>query len=288
MASSLNGPTPLESFTVASSSINLKVLILFNSNRCDGRKCCHSGSPSQLVRPFLAGSSVSRTQVVPVRSVVREGTPLPPPSPTKKCPAIENSTDPKRPRVSEGGSQEFCLMDCSFDASGFIGGHLLGPRAREILCDCDPMDSVRWAEWAMVRATTIMKSMEPRLAITDEAKCRSAKLLGDLKVLNLLKVVLEEENVEAMQAKLKAKEDLESALAHFRLSENEKNAEIERLRAEELELSSAVGDLQFLATDERVRADLANALAADLGVGMATGPHGGGDMGAPYPHNLQL
>ncbi|MED6201634.1 hypothetical protein PIB30_096986, partial [Stylosanthes scabra] len=63
------------------------------------------------------------------------------PSP-KKCPANEGSVGSKRPRVSEGGSREFSAMDHSFEASGFIA--------------------------AMLRAATILKSVEPRLIVVDE------------------------------------------------------------------------------------------------------------------------
>ncbi|MED6127656.1 hypothetical protein PIB30_090058 [Stylosanthes scabra] len=156
-------------------------------------------------------------------------------------------------------------MDRSFQASGFIEGHLLGPRAQEILRDGDPIESVCWAEWAMVRAATIMKLVEPRLTIADEAERRNAKLLGDMKLLNLQKVVVEKERAEAMQANLKAEGDLKSALAQFRLFEKEKDAEIECLRARELELISEVGHLKCLATEEKSRVDIAEALAANLG-----------------------
>ncbi|MED6188637.1 hypothetical protein PIB30_087763 [Stylosanthes scabra] len=107
-------------------------------------------------------------------------------------------------------------MDRSFDASGFVTSHLQGPRAQEILRDCDPKESVRWAEWAMIRVATIMKSVEPHLTIAEEAERRNAKLLGDAKTLNLQKMVLEEEKADAIRAKLK-----------------EKGAEIDRLRRRE-------------------------------------------------------
>ncbi|MED6148471.1 hypothetical protein PIB30_053456 [Stylosanthes scabra] len=79
-----------------------------------------------------------------------------------KRPADDTSANPKRPRVSVGAIREFCSMDRSFDASGFIEANLLGPRAQEVLRDYDPMESIRWAEWASLRAATIMKSIEDR------------------------------------------------------------------------------------------------------------------------------
>ncbi|MED6117587.1 hypothetical protein PIB30_111358, partial [Stylosanthes scabra] len=105
----------------------------------------------------------------------------PPPSPKKRRSAVEGLNDPKRVRSLEGGSRDFCPLDRSFDAPGFIESHLLGPRAQEVLRDCDPVESVRWAEWAMIRAATIMKSVEPRLTIAAEAERLNAKLLGDVK-----------------------------------------------------------------------------------------------------------
>ncbi|MED6141765.1 hypothetical protein PIB30_106730 [Stylosanthes scabra] len=199
-------------------------------------------------------------QLVDVSSPLRKDIPLPPPSPKRKRVIVEASADPKRPRVLEGGSRELCSLDRSFDASGFIEGQLLGPRAQEVLCDCDPMESIHWVEWATVWAATITKSVEPRLTIADEVERRSAKLLGDLKILNLQKVVLKEEKSEAEQAKAKAEGDLKMARAEFELSEKEEGAQIERLRAREAELASEIGDLRCLVTEEKVRADLAEAL----------------------------
>ncbi|MED6185452.1 hypothetical protein PIB30_057210 [Stylosanthes scabra] len=176
-----------------------------------------------LVRPSPAGfvpttsgpppASRAQTVLLVLLARFREEIPPPPPSLKRKRPVVDSFVDPKRTRILEGGSREFFLLDRSFDASGFIEGHLLGPRAQEVLRDCDPMENVRWPEWAMLRATTIMKSVEPRLTISDEAERRNAKLLKDLKVVNLQKVVLEEERSEVMQAKLKAEKDLKTALA---------------------------------------------------------------------------
>ncbi|MED6149907.1 hypothetical protein PIB30_067127 [Stylosanthes scabra] len=132
------------------------------------------------------------------------------PSPNKR-PAEEGVVGSKTPRVSEGGSREFSAMDRSFDALGFIAANLLGPRAQEALRDYDPVESVRWAEWAMLRVATILKSVEPCFTVADEVERRNAKLLGDLKVLDLQKLVVKEEKADVVTAKLKAEEELKSA-----------------------------------------------------------------------------
>ncbi|MED6210269.1 hypothetical protein PIB30_062612 [Stylosanthes scabra] len=125
-------------------------------------------------------------QHVEISSPAGEEIPLPPPpSPKRRRSTVECLSDPKKIRTLEGGSRDFCPMDRSFDASGFVESHLLGPRAQEILRDCDPLESIRWAERAMIRAATIQKSVEPRLTIAEEAERRNAKLLGDAKTLNL-------------------------------------------------------------------------------------------------------
>ncbi|MED6185268.1 hypothetical protein PIB30_055407 [Stylosanthes scabra] len=77
----------------------------------------------------------------------------------------------------------------------------------------DLVESVRWAEWAMLRSATILKSIEPRLTVADEVERRNEKLVGDMKVLNLQKVILEEQKAEAVAGQLKAEEDLKSAKA---------------------------------------------------------------------------
>ncbi|MED6200435.1 hypothetical protein PIB30_085066 [Stylosanthes scabra] len=155
-------------------------------------------------------------------------------------------------------------MDRSFDASGFVESHLLGPRAQEILRDCDPLESIRWAEWAMIRAATVLKSMEPHLTIAEETERLNAKLLGDAKTLNLQKMVLEEEKADAIRAKLKAEEDLKALKAEMETLEKEKGAEIDRLRRREEEFLAEVEKFRGSAAEEKVRADLAAASVADL------------------------
>ncbi|MED6213613.1 hypothetical protein PIB30_095113, partial [Stylosanthes scabra] len=204
-------------------------------------------------------------QHVEISSPAEEEIPLPPPpSPKRRRSAVEDLSDPKRVRTLEGGSRDFCAMDRSFDASGFFESHLLGPRAQEILRDCDPLESVRWAEWAMIRAATIMKSVEPRLTIAEEAERRNAKLFDDAKTLNLQKMVLEEEKVDAIRAKLKVEEDLKALKAELEKSEREKNAEVDRLRRREEGFLAEVEKFRGLAAEEKVRADLAEASVADL------------------------
>ncbi|MED6134476.1 hypothetical protein PIB30_037443 [Stylosanthes scabra] len=173
-------------------------------------------------------------QHVEISSPAEEEIPLPPPpSPKRRCSAVEDLSHPKRVRTLEGGSRDFCALDRSFDASGFVESQLLGPRAQEILRDCNPLESVRWAEWAMIRDATIMKSVEPRLTIAKEVERRNAKLLADAKILNLQKMVLEEEKADVIRAKLKMEEDLKALKVELEKSEREKNAEIDRLRRRE-------------------------------------------------------
>ncbi|MED6221163.1 hypothetical protein PIB30_051781 [Stylosanthes scabra] len=148
------------------------------------------------------------------------------PSP-KKCPAEEGVVGSKRPRVSKGGSREFSAMDRSFDASGFIAANLLGRHAQEALRDYDAVESVRWAEWAMLRDASILKSVELRLTVADEVERRNAKFLGDLKALDLQKLVIEEEKADAVAAKLKAEGELRSAEAKLETLAKEKDREIE-------------------------------------------------------------
>ncbi|MED6161141.1 hypothetical protein PIB30_057933 [Stylosanthes scabra] len=103
------------------------------------------------------------------------------------------------------------------------------------------MESVRWAQWAMLRSATIMKFMEPRLTLADQWEGRCAKLTRDLKLLNQQKVEVEKKKLEADQAKSRAEEDLKSASANFKLLEKE------------------IEDLRKPFSREKVRADKAEA-----------------------------
>ncbi|MED6124877.1 hypothetical protein PIB30_063109 [Stylosanthes scabra] len=173
-------------------------------------------------------------QLVEISSPAGEEIPLPPPpSPKKRRSAVERLSDPKRARTLERGSREFYPMNRSFDTSNFVESHLLGPRAQEILRDYDPLESIRWAEWTMIRSATVMKFVEPRLTITDEMERCNAKLLGDAKALNLQRVALEEEKADAIRAKLKAKEDLKALSVKLETLGKEKDDEIDRLRRRE-------------------------------------------------------
>ncbi|MED6191673.1 hypothetical protein PIB30_002480 [Stylosanthes scabra] len=88
--------------------------------------------------------------------------------PSKKRGNDEMTSAQKRPRVSDGSQRDFCPIDRSFDASGFIERNFLGPRAMEALRDYDPMESTRWVQWVMLRSATILKSVEPRLTMADQ------------------------------------------------------------------------------------------------------------------------
>ncbi|MED6181486.1 hypothetical protein PIB30_019740 [Stylosanthes scabra] len=94
---------------------------------------------------------------------------------SKKRLAGDGSIAAKRRQFSEGGSHEFSTMDHSFDVLGFIEANL-GPRAQVALRDYDPIESVRWGQWAMLRSAAILKSVEPHLIIAEEAERRSTKL----------------------------------------------------------------------------------------------------------------
>ncbi|MED6145856.1 hypothetical protein PIB30_029087 [Stylosanthes scabra] len=192
-----------------------------------------------------------------VSSPLHEEVPPSSPSHSKKRQAADASVDPKMPRVSEGTTREFCSMDRSFDASSFIESYLLGPRAQEVLRDYDPMESIRWAEWASLRAATIMKNIEPRLTAADQWENRCVKLNGDLKALNLLKI--EAEKAKAERARLKAEGDLKSASDNLKVLEEEKSQEVECWKDRETELGREIQDLQKLVSDEKARADKAEA-----------------------------
>ncbi|MED6211536.1 hypothetical protein PIB30_074672 [Stylosanthes scabra] len=106
----------------------------------------HSKTPVE-PQPILAGDDVAFPEgggssnvdgaeglVHEVSSpVLDESLPSPPLFPrarSGKRPADDATAEPKRPRVFEGANREFCSMDHSFDASGFIASNLLGPRAQ--------------------------------------------------------------------------------------------------------------------------------------------------------------
>ncbi|MED6116190.1 hypothetical protein PIB30_097851 [Stylosanthes scabra] len=97
-----------------------------------------------------SSSDVGRTldQLVDILLPRREHEPLPSPISSKKGSAGDSLIGAKRPRIFEGSSHEFSMMDCSFDASDFVENNLLGPR------------------WAMLRSASIMKSIEPRLTMS--------------------------------------------------------------------------------------------------------------------------
>ncbi|MED6185732.1 hypothetical protein PIB30_059888 [Stylosanthes scabra] len=104
------------------------------------------------------------------------------------------------------------------------------------------MESIWWAEWASLRAATIMKSIEPRLTVADQWESRSVKLNGDLKALNLQKVEAKKEKAKAERAK---------AL------EKEKNLKVERRKDREAEPDREIQGLRKLASDEKACADKA-------------------------------
>ncbi|MED6161828.1 hypothetical protein PIB30_064400 [Stylosanthes scabra] len=259
--------------------------------RGNGRKRCHLVSPPTRARPSMSGPrSKSRARSPPVAAKIRvvpEGesssgvgkevdqlvdisSPLreeelvhASPSPKKRV-AEGGLAGTERPRVSEKGPREFSAMDRSFDPSHFIGSHLLGPQASETLRDYDQVESVRWAEWAMLRSATILKPIEPRLTVAGEVGHHNEKLQGDLKVLNLQKVILEEQKAEAVATQLKAEEDLRLAKAALEAFKKEKDEEVGRLKRRELEIISEGERLCGLVAEERVHADLSEVSVSEL------------------------
>ncbi|MED6116614.1 hypothetical protein PIB30_101858 [Stylosanthes scabra] len=170
----------------------------------------------------------------------------------------------ERPRVSEGTNREFCSMDRSFDASGFVASNLLGPRAQDVLKDYDSMESIRWAEWASLRSATIMKSIEPRLMAADQWEGRCVKLNGDLKALNLQRIEAEKEKLAVEQARVQAEDDLKSLSGKLEVLEKEKAEEAERWKNWESELEGEIQGLRKSVSDEKARADKAEASLAEL------------------------
>ncbi|MED6146774.1 hypothetical protein PIB30_037843 [Stylosanthes scabra] len=83
-------------------------------------------------------------------------------------------------------------------------------------------------------------------------------------MLNLQKVVVEEEKAEAVRAKFKAEEDLNSVEAKLELLEKEKDEEIKRLKRWEMELALETERLCGLLAEENVRADLIEASMSEL------------------------
>ncbi|MED6145008.1 hypothetical protein PIB30_020998 [Stylosanthes scabra] len=182
----------------------------------------------------------------------------------RKRRADDAFVDPKRPRVSEGTTWEFCSMDPSFDASGFIESNLLGPRAQKVLKDYDPMESIRWAEWASLQAAIIMKSIEPCLTAADQWENRCAKLNVDLKALNLQKVEFEKGKAETERAELKAEEDLKSVSDSLKTLEKEKILVAKRQKGKEAELDQEIQGLRKSVSKEKARADKAEVSLAEL------------------------
>ncbi|MED6118225.1 hypothetical protein PIB30_000852 [Stylosanthes scabra] len=209
----------------------------------------------------IEGGAGNRSEVsFPIRDEVPEHqVEIPPPTSSLGNRGVEEAASAqKRPRISEGSQRDFCPMDRSFDASGYIEANFLGPRAVEALRDYDPMESLCWAEWAMLRSATIMKSIEPRLTLADQWEHRCVKLTGDLKLLNQQNADVEMEKEEAKAAKSKAEKDLEAALADAK----EKGVELQRLRDREAGL---LVDLEFAKkklSEEKSRADQAEAFLA--------------------------
>ncbi|MED6184711.1 hypothetical protein PIB30_050141 [Stylosanthes scabra] len=166
-----------------------------------------------------------------------------PSSPAVKPADDETTSARKRPRTSDGGQRDLCPIDRSFDASGFIENNFMGPRAVEALRDYDPMESVRWVQWAMLRSATILKSVEPRLSLADHWSA--------------------DEKADAEVAKANAEKDLEASLK----ANKEREVELQRLKDREASLLAELESLKKQVTAEKARADKAEAsfTAAEAG-----------------------
>ncbi|MED6205862.1 hypothetical protein PIB30_021654 [Stylosanthes scabra] len=186
-----------------------------------------------------------------------------PSSPAGKPADDETTSARKRPRTSDGAQRDLCPIDRSFDASGFIKNNFMGPRAVEALRDYDPMESVRWVQWAMLRSATILKSVELRLSLADHWERRCTQLTGEMKLLDQRRIGLEKEKADAEVAKDNAEKDLEASLK----AGKEKDVEVQRLKDREASLLAELESLKKQVTAEKARADKAEAsfTAAEAG-----------------------
>ncbi|MED6120838.1 hypothetical protein PIB30_024714 [Stylosanthes scabra] len=176
------------------------------------------------------------------------------PSPSSKKRGNDKTTSAqKRPRVSDDSQRDFCPIDRSFDASGFIESNFLGPRALEALRDYDPMESTRWVQWAMLRSATILKSVEPRLTMADQWERRCTQLSREMKLLDQQRADAEKGKVDAEAAKSKAEKDLEIALG----ANKEKDSEVQRLKDQEVGLLADLESVKKKLSEEKARADKA-------------------------------
>ncbi|MED6181256.1 hypothetical protein PIB30_017831 [Stylosanthes scabra] len=166
------------------------------------------------------------------------------------------SSAAKRQRT-ESSACEFSPLDRSFDAPKFITENLLGPRAQEALRDYDPVESFRWVQWAMLKSATIVRFVEPRLTMMDEAERHNQRLVGDLKALNLQKVVLEEQLKDAAATKEKLEGDLKSAEKNLEILRQKKDEEVATIQGRVKDLESEVQKLKDSVAAEKARADLA-------------------------------
>ncbi|MED6145005.1 hypothetical protein PIB30_020818 [Stylosanthes scabra] len=109
----------------------------------------------------------------------------------------------------------------------------------------------------MLKSATILKSVEPRLTMMDEAERHNQRLVGDMKALNLQKTVLEEQLKEATVAKGKAEEGLKSAEKNLEVLRARKDEEISSFQGRIKELESEVLKLKDSVATEKARADAA-------------------------------
>ncbi|MED6221941.1 hypothetical protein PIB30_059610 [Stylosanthes scabra] len=177
-----------------------------------------AATQSEISSPIQEEGSEQQVKVVPS-------------SPSEKHGNDETTSARKRLRTSDGSQRDFCLIDRSFDASGFIENNFMGPRALEALRDYDPMESTCWVQWAMLRSATILKSVELRLTVANHWERRCTQLTEEMKLLEQRRVELEKE----------------------------KDAEVQRLKGREVNLSTKLESLKKQVSDEKARADKAEA-----------------------------
>ncbi|MED6172316.1 hypothetical protein PIB30_048978 [Stylosanthes scabra] len=92
-----------------------------------------------------------------------------------------------------------------------------------ILVSSTPVPSLAVAlrSFGGCHAYTILKSVEPWLTIVDKWEGRCAQPIRDMRVSQVLNVVVEIEKSEAVKAKAKAKDELESDMTNFKVMEKE-------------------------------------------------------------------
>ncbi|MED6187544.1 hypothetical protein PIB30_077517, partial [Stylosanthes scabra] len=101
----------------------------------------------------------------------------------------------------------------------------------DVLKDYDPMESIRWAEWASLRSATIMKSIEPRLMAADQWE------------------VLEKERAEEAERWKNRESELEGGIQGLRESVSDEKARADKAEASLAELEKSQDEVVRMAED---------------------------------------